>query len=114
MLLNKNRDLVDLRFVLLRILLEFLQIFRVVFNVYMAGWSIDASNVGYKAIKWVLIRWGGMCMLVTGVSHHVMPMLVPVVSYAQARAPHAAPGTRPTCHCVPRRALVFPKVRLLA
>ncbi|KAI8474715.1 MAG: hypothetical protein J3K34DRAFT_518018 [Monoraphidium minutum] len=56
MLLNKNRDSTDIRLVLLRVLLECLQLFRIVFNSYFNGWDIDKNNIGFKAIKWVLIR----------------------------------------------------------
>jgi hypothetical protein len=56
-LLNKNRGLVDIRWVLLRMLFECLQLFRIVFNTYFTAWSINKEQWAFKAIHWVLIRW---------------------------------------------------------
>jgi len=55
-LLTKSRGPADLRWVVLRVLLEFLQIFRVVFNTTFSAWSIDKSVWAFQAIRWVLIR----------------------------------------------------------
>jgi hypothetical protein len=55
-LLNKSRGATDIRLVVLRVLLEFLQIFRVVFNTSFAAWKIDSNVWAFKAIRWVLIR----------------------------------------------------------
>ncbi|KIZ04138.1 Chaperone protein dnaJ [Monoraphidium neglectum] len=55
-LLNKNRGLVDIRWVLLRMLFECLQLFRIVFNTYFTAWSINKEQWAFKAIHWVLIR----------------------------------------------------------
>ena len=56
MLLTRNRGQVDLRWVVLRIVLEFLQLFRVVFNTTFAAWSIETQQPVFQAIRWVLIR----------------------------------------------------------
>jgi hypothetical protein len=58
-LLNKSRGEIDIRLVMLRVLLEFLQFFRVVFNTTFPAWSIDTRVWAFKAIRWVLIRWAG-------------------------------------------------------
>jgi hypothetical protein len=56
-LLNKRSSgTVDIRWVVLRVVLEFLQLFRVVFNSTMVGWSIDGDSWAFKAIKWIMIR----------------------------------------------------------
>lgn len=55
-LLTRNRGQVDLRWVVLRIVLEFLQLFRVVFNTTFEAWSIRRGNPVFQAIRWVLIR----------------------------------------------------------
>ena len=56
MLLTRNRGQVDLRWVVLRVVLEFLQLFRVVFNTTFAAWAIDTKSPAFQAIRWVLIR----------------------------------------------------------
>lgn len=55
-LLTKNKNQVDIRWVLLRVVLEFLQFFRVVFNTFFPAWSINQNLWAFKMIKWVLIR----------------------------------------------------------
>ncbi len=56
-LLNKRSSgTVDIRWVVLRVVLEFLQLFRVVFNTTMVGWSINGDSWAFKAIKWIMIR----------------------------------------------------------
>jgi hypothetical protein len=55
-LLTKSRGQVDLRLVILRVVFEFLQIFRVVFNTTFPAWKIDKSVWAFQAIRWVLIR----------------------------------------------------------
>jgi hypothetical protein len=57
LLLNKKRSQTDLCWVTLRVLFEFLQFFRVVFNTSFSAWSIDKSVWAFQAIRWVLIRW---------------------------------------------------------
>ncbi|GBF92718.1 hypothetical protein Rsub_05087, partial [Raphidocelis subcapitata] len=55
-LLTKSRGQVDLRLVVLRVVFEFLQIFRVVFNTVFPAWNINKSVWAFQAIRWVLIR----------------------------------------------------------
>lgn len=43
--------------------LEYLQLFRVVFNTTMAAWNINKEAIAFKAIRWVLIRWAGAAFM---------------------------------------------------
>ena len=56
LLLNKSRRASDIRWVILRVVLEFLQLFRVIFNTTSHAWSIDKSVWAFQAIRWVLIK----------------------------------------------------------
>ncbi|KAI8467685.1 MAG: hypothetical protein J3K34DRAFT_523567 [Monoraphidium minutum] len=55
-LLGKSRGQQDLRWIALRVVLEFLQMFRVVFNTSFL-WVVRAESPAFQAIRWVLFRF---------------------------------------------------------
>ncbi|GBF95600.1 hypothetical protein Rsub_08582 [Raphidocelis subcapitata] len=71
-LLTRRASQTDLKWVVLRIVLEFLQMFRVVFNTSFV-WVIDRELWAFKAIKWVLIRF---LVLPTGYKGYIIVLYV--------------------------------------